>query len=208
MEIKLKIQHNYKSLVLDICKKPESLTVISSHPDFLELSILDHYSSLNSIEKDIILGTFTETVRRLLAAQEYVDYISREKALAFFYTWLEELEEIRPFLLVIDTGERHAALGRRYLKNLETPFHDFMETLLSEGVATGEISNRAFVVDKYPIMLWLQAQLLYGFWLRDESEARERTDAAVEKSVNFVFDLISQNLLDSGFDLLSFILKK
>ncbi len=208
MENPLKIQQLYKSLVLEICKKPESLTAISDLPDFQDLAILDHYSSLNSIEKDILLSTFTDTVRRLMDAKEYVDYIAREKALAFFYTWLEELEKIRPFLKLIDEGERHVITGRRYLKKLEAPFRDFIEDLLAEGVATGELAKRPFVLDKYHVMLWLQVQLLYGFWIRDESEARERTDAAVEKSVNFVFDLMSQNLLDSGIDLLTFILKK
>ena len=44
-------------------------------------------------------------------------------------------------------------------------------------------------------------------WLKDESKAFETTDAAIEKSVNLAFELLSQGPLDSIIDFGRFALK-
>jgi hypothetical protein len=46
------------------------------------------------------------------------------------------------------------------------------------------------------------------FHLRDSSPRYERTDAFIEKSTTVLFDLIGRQVLDSGFDLLRFLLPK
>jgi hypothetical protein len=45
-----------------------------------------------------------------------------------------------------------------------------------------------------------------AFNLKDESEKFERTDAFIEKSTTVFFDLMGRQVLDSGFDLVRFML--
>jgi hypothetical protein len=43
------------------------------------------------------------------------------------------------------------------------------------------------------------------FWRDDESAGFEKTDAAIEKSVNLAFDLIGKGAVDSAFDFAKFL---
>jgi len=46
---------------------------------------------------------------------------------------------------------------------------------------------------------------LLVFWKEDESPGFEKTDAAVEKSVNLAFDLIGKGAVDSFIDFAKFL---
>jgi hypothetical protein len=43
------------------------------------------------------------------------------------------------------------------------------------------------------------------FWAHDESANFEKTDAAIEKSVNLAFDLIGKGILDNALDFGKFL---
>jgi hypothetical protein len=43
------------------------------------------------------------------------------------------------------------------------------------------------------------------FWKEDDSAGFEKTDAAVEKSVNLAFDLIGKGAVDSAIDFAKFL---
>jgi ubiquinone biosynthesis protein COQ9 len=58
----------------------------------------------------------------------------------------------------------------------------------------------------YPRALRLLLRSVVAFHLKDESTKFERTDAFIEKSVAVLFDLMGRQVLDSGFDLLRFLL--
>ena len=52
---------------------------------------------------------------------------------------------------------------------------------------------------------WLQALFVLKYWLDDNSNQFEMTDAAIEKAVNLSFQLIKSNTLDSLLDFGKFI---
>jgi hypothetical protein len=76
--------------------------------------------------------------------------------------------------------------------------------LVLEGISSEEIANRQLIVDKYKYMMWIQPVSIFKFWVRDGSENFEDTDALIEKAVNFSFDLMRSNGMDSFFDLAKF----
>lgn len=208
MDTKAQIQQAYVALVVSKCKKPEGFEVFSDHLRSVNIELNGTYHSLTRIERDVVLGTFTETIRRLENEPEYLEFSTREKVLACYYTWLEELGEIREFLKILSKNSLISLSTERFLKSVEPVFKNYIEDLLHEGSDTGEIAERKIIESRYPVMLWYNSRFIFQFWLHDDSVEFERTDAAVEKSVNFVFDLLAPNLIDSGFDFLRFLIGK
>jgi hypothetical protein len=84
-------------------------------------------------------------------------------------------------------------------------FIDYARDLLAEGRESKEVEPRPFLTDRYPNALWGQTLYLLDFWLRDVSKNFEKTDTAIEKTVNTSFDLIGRSPLDSLFDLAKFM---
>ncbi len=72
--------------------------------------------------------------------------------------------------------------------------------MVEEGISGQEISSRSRLSDTYDRLFWYQFLFLLNFWKKDRSKAFEKTDAAIEKSVNLSFDLIEKNAIDSALD--------
>ncbi len=208
MDTPSQIQLAYRAYVEDRCKKPESFEAFSAYLKSQDIELKGSYHSLTRIERDIVLGTFTESLHRLENAEEYLEYSTREKVLACYYTWLEELGEIRTFLKVLSQHSMISLTTERFLKSVEPVFKAYIEDLLNEGSDTGEIADRKIIESRYPAVLWYNTRFIIQYWLHDDSQDYERSDAAVEKAVNFVFDLLAPNLLDSGFDFFRFLISK
>ena len=153
-----------------------------------------------------VLDGFDRCLNRLASAPEFEDYSAREQMLAFYFTWVEEL---KPIKMLIQEADKKALPGfvPLWLKEVETPFKAFVEDLLAAASESGEVAGRSIISDRYKDIFWLQTRFLLYQWLRDESQEEERTDALIEKTVHFCFDLLNPNLIDSGFDLLKFLIK-
>ncbi|MGO1751977.1 MAG: TetR family transcriptional regulator C-terminal domain-containing protein, partial [Psychroflexus sp.] len=55
---------------------------------------------------------------------------------------------------------------------------------------------------------WLQFLFLLKFWKEDDSASFEKTDVAIEKSVNTIFDILDNSALERVFDLGKFLYKE
>ena len=53
--------------------------------------------------------------------------------------------------------------------------------------------------------LWMQVGFVFRYWVEDRSPRFEKTDAAIEKSVNLAFDLMGKSALDSFLDFAKFL---
>lgn len=87
-------------------------------------------------------------------------------------------------------------------------FTDFAEEVLLGGIENGEVANRDKLNNYYKDIMWMQFQFLVSFWNRDSSQGFEKTDAAIEKSVNVWFDLIERGALESALDFGKFMLQQ
>ena len=67
------------------------------------------------------------------------------------------------------------------------------------------IENRKVIVSKYAEGLWVNFLFVYSFWLKDESNAFEKTDEAIERSINLAIDLMGKSALDSALDFGKFL---
>jgi hypothetical protein len=161
------------------------------------------YSNINALASDIWNGFFEDTKNQIQADEQYQSFSVREKLLAFFYTWLENLRKYRSFIILVADGKKMWE-NKGQFDTFKTNFRQYAQELLNEAVETGEAENRNFLNQAYPSLLWANAMYLLRFWLKDKSKNFEQTDAAVEKITNVFFDLVGKTFLDSLFDFAKF----
>lgn len=189
---------------------PKTVFAFADAQGITEGEFYRHYASFAVIDREAWAEFGREA--RAQAAQEpaWQGYGAREKLLAFYYTLLEILKNNRSFaLLTLGRSQRRQfAVVPTVLKQFEAEFKEFVEEILHEGRATGEVASRPFLQDGYGRIFLRQLQFLLLYFVRDESANFERTDAAVEKTVTLSFDLVGRNTFDSALDFGRFLLQK
>ena len=200
------ILEGFVSHVLEHGKEPASIFKFAKDLKINEVEFYNYFTSFDVIKSSIWVALFEETHRQLEEQEVYKEYAVREKFLSFLFTWVEELKKNRSYLLSL-YGNKVTTF-----KNLPTDtrefkekFSDFASELILEGKETQEIASRPLITEKYDEALWLQVGFVFRYWLDDNSPRFEKTDAAIEKSVNFAFDLMGKSALDSFLDLAKFL---
>ncbi len=223
METLEKIRKAYTEYVLENGKQPTSVFQFAKKQKLSEAEFYDYYTSFDAIEADVWLAFFADAKRAIEADETYQAYSVREKLLAFYYTWIEMLKAQRSFAVYSYGRLRgmaddpaamspigRAGVGRRQSRSpqvlmpFKEAFYDFARDLLAEGRESREVEPRPFLTDRYPNALWTQTLFILEFWVRDVSKGFEKTDTAIEKSVNTAFDLIGRSPLDTLFDFAKF----
>lgn len=192
-------QELYIQFVLENSKRPTSAYEFCKFAGQTEEAYYENYGTIDALESDIWLGFFLETKNQIQADEQYQAYSVREKLLAFDYTWIENLKPRRSFITLIMQRKNQVAF-----KKFKEQFEIYAQELLAEALETGEAQNRNVINSIYPKMLWMQTLYLLHFWLKDASSNFEQTDAAIEKSVNFFFDLTGRSFIDSLVDFAKF----
>jgi AcrR family transcriptional regulator len=200
------ILEGFVSHVLEHGKEPASIFKFAKDLKIKEAEFYNYFTSFDAIKSAIWVALFGETHRQLEEQEVYKEYAVREKFLSFLFTWVEELKKNRSYLLALYSNKVTT------FKNLPTDtrefkdkFSDFASELILEGKETQEIATRPLITEKYDEALWLQVGFVFRYWLDDTSPRFEKTDAAIEKSVNFAFDLMGKSALDSFLDLAKFL---
>ncbi len=205
MENRAKLQQAFQQYVLTRGERPISVRQITDQADLPEAAFYEVYNSIRTLEKDI-WRTFVENTRQQLRDSEvYPTYTTREKLLAFYYTWLEVLKENRSYVLYVAEQLRRGRATRGQFSWFMDDFTAYIDDLVREGQETGEIAQRPFITDLYGRVLYRQALFLLRVFVRDDSDNFETTDAAIEKAVHFAFDIIGRNAVDSGLDFVRFL---
>ena len=204
---KEKLQQAYLSYVEAHNKRPESVLIFAKSLNLTEAEFYNQYGSWSSLEADMFLGFMKEAIEVLEASKEFSEFSVRERILSFFFTWIGKMQEHRSFVLFIHEQDATPFLGQGYLKQTKDTFVSFARKLIKAGIESEEIADRWLVSRTYKQALWVQASAIYNYWISDASANFEKTDAFIEKLVNFFFDLIQPNALDSGFDLAKFVLQ-
>lgn len=229
MECRVLIHKEYIFYTLKNNKRPQSVQAFVAPISLQEKDFYHLFSSFDELEKDIFSSFVAETIQKLEGDDLFRQYDSREKMLAFYYTWFELLKNHRSFIAFMEQQKsfwfklpsylpfgnfvfkfllkQALANVRPYMTSAKKPFKNFMKAIVNEGI--GEtIADRFWITSQYDELLWGMTILLYYFWMTDNSPKFERTDAAVEKAVNWAFDLMRPNSWDSGFDLAKFLVSE
>ncbi|MEK6476708.1 TetR family transcriptional regulator C-terminal domain-containing protein [Catalinimonas sp. 4WD22] len=203
-----KIKDAYVDYLLEHGKQPASVYQFMKGLKMKEGVFYDYYNSFSAIDKDVWKGYLDETLSRIRSESVYNEYTVREKLLAFYYTWIEVLKDNRSYVTYSVGQVKRKGLMRTntdFLSAFKSSFLDYANELLSEGKETEEIVDRPIVGNRYDEGLWQQLLFVLKFWVNDDSQGFERTDAAIEKAVNLSFDLMSRSALDAAFDFARFL---
>ncbi len=200
-----KIKSAYIDYINENGTRPASIFKFVRDLKVKEEDFYNHFNSFDNIEKEIWSDFFDSTVKTLTSDDVYSEYSSREKLLAFFYTWIENLKSQRSYILQSIPGKVRPEITPYYLSSVKDAFKEWTTNLLSEAKETDEVVARPIIGDRYTDAVWLQFLFILGFWIKDDSKAFEKTDAAIEKSVNLAFDLMGKGPLDAMLDFGKFL---
>lgn len=191
------IKKGYLDYVLTHNEKPKSVysfvkKLKISEPDFYE-----YYASFESIEKTIWVELTAETIDTLQQQEVWEGYSSRDKILAFFYSYVEVLKKQRSFIIYSLKASGNGFSTPEVLSGVKPIFEHFSEEIINEGLESGELAQRRFLSKKYKDALWLQFAFIVKFWINDSSSGFEKTDEAIEKGINVTFDLFQHSPIDN-----------
>ena len=135
-------------------------------------------------------------------------YPNREKMLAFFYTFFEVLTANRSYVLFSLQEQKDSLKNLEQLRDLRLKVRDFAGELIEQ--ANDDKTSR---LTKNPVSVfsegaWLQTLFLMKYWMDDNSARFEKTDVAIEKSVNAIFDVFNTTPLESVLDFGKFLFKE
>lgn len=199
------IIEQYIAFVIDSGQPPASVHAFTSYAGMEEKDFYVHFASFKILEEAVFIQLLEDNLATLEQDEMYQAYSIREKLLAFYFGFFEKALAQRSFFKAISTQPIHKPGGFQQFKSR---IEEHFKALVTEGLESGEIPNRLSLHNIYPQAAWGKFLLLYGFWLKDESAQFEKTDEAIEKSVNLVMDLVSRNGLDSGLELGKFIFQQ
>ncbi len=200
------ILEGFVNHVLEHGSTPKSVFKFAKDLKMKEEEFYTYFTSFESIKSAIWVSIFESTLEQIESQEVFKEYSVREKFLSFLFTWIEELKKNRSYLLSLYQDKTQSMKSLPLdAKEFKEKFKDFAGEIILEGKETQEIANRPIISDRYDEALWLQAAFVFRYWLDDRSPRFEKTDAAIEKSVNLSFDLMGKSALDSFLDFAKFL---
>lgn len=199
------IKKAYREYLLTQGKKPASVFMLCQQLGISEDEFYNHFGSLDAIERAIWQGYILNTRKRLEADQNFAGFTAREKILTFYFTMAESLKSERSFVLHQLNGWKKPGTMPTFLKGFKTSFDEWIKGVIAQGIQAGEIAKRPYLDERYHMLFWLHLMFILQFWSHDDSSGFEKTDAAIEKSVNLAFDLIGKGILDNAIDFGKFL---
>ena len=191
------LTENYPKSVYNFCKKN----------DIQEKTFYKDFGSLDAIKK-MIWQSFYENTMSLLEKDKNFDVSSpKEKLLSFYFTFFEVLLLNRSYVLFVLSEEEKILSKMSNLKTLRILFKGFATELIEEG----NINKSSYIQHSPKIFseaAWLQLCFLLKFWVEDTSESFEKTDQAIEKSVQTAFDVFENTPLSTLIDFGKFLWKE
>ena len=205
MDLKQKIYDAYSTQVLEHEKEPKSVYLFCKKNKIEETDFYKSFASLEDI-KESIFSKFFDNAYMLISKEKGFDaQVPKEKLLSFYFTFFEVLLINRSYVLFIlsNSGEKMKKLSS--LRRLRNSFKQFGSGLIEQGN-----TSKQSILTKHPELIfsegaWLQLLFLLKFWMEDSSPSFEKTDMAIEKSVQTVFELFDNTPLDSVIDFGKFL---
>ena len=201
------IQKAYIDFVLTEGEQPKSVYIFAKKNKMTEEEFYKFFSSFEAIEQNIWTGFAVKTIAEIKAQEVWAQYSAREKALSYFYSFFELLKGSRSFV-VYSVKKQHKTFSTpQVFQGIKDVFEGFCNDLITEGLASNELSERKFFSNRYKDALWVQLVFVLNFWINDNSTGFEKTDEAIEKGINVTFDLFQRSPIDNLFEYGKFLAK-
>ncbi len=194
------IKKAYIDFVLTNGEQPKSVYIFVKKLKISEADFYNFYASFESIEKMIWVELLMETIDQIQTQELWAQYSSREKMLSFFYSYVELLKANRSYVTYSLKSHGKKLGTPEVLSGVKPIFENFAETVINEGLESGELADRKFFSKRYKDALWIQYAFILNFWIDDDSTGFEKTDEAIEKGIQVTFDLFQRSPIDNLFE--------
>ncbi|MCS6789578.1 MAG: TetR family transcriptional regulator C-terminal domain-containing protein [Bacteroidia bacterium] len=200
LPLETRIQELYKQLVVEDKIAKMNVYSFCKALDISEADFYKHFASLDAIGRKIWSSYADEVISALKSSETYNSYTAREKILAYFFTFFENVVKDRTFI-------RKTYTQFTLLRSYQRKFRTHIAEVIQEGVIADEIQSR-HLENLYLDVLWGIHWGLIQFWLNDESPNFEDTEKAIETYMRVPLELMGQNVLDSAYEALRFTLSR
>jgi hypothetical protein len=183
---------------------PHTVHAFCKSLNLSERDFFQEFASLDSVESAIWGDWISGLAAKVSSGAEWKDFSARHRYLAFLFAFTESSLDWRS-LMISRFSHLAPVASPPFLKAFEEHFKTFASDIIDHGLSTGEIASRGPLQSLYPAVLYIHFRAVIAFLLKDESQRFERTDAFIEKTVAFAFDVIRTQAIDSAFDLARFL---
>jgi len=204
METRTRIVEAFTTHLREHGTPPHTVHAFCKSLDLTERDFFQEFASLDSVESAIWGDWILELTTKVSSGAEWKDFSARHRYLTFLFAFTESSLDWRS-LLISRFSHLAPVASPAFLKAFEDHFKTFAFDIISHGISTGEIASRGSLQTLYPAVLYVHFRAVISFLLKDESQRFERTDAFIEKTVAFAFDVIRTQAIDSAFDLARFL---
>jgi hypothetical protein len=199
------IKSAFKEQYLLAGKPPASVYKFCVDIGIKEEDFYSFFGSFDSLERSIWNDFIAHTTRRLQSDESFSQFTARERVLTLYFVLFEEIRPHRSYILLQLQQIHRMEITPPFLREFRKTFETFVSSILAHGNQSGEVATRPFVTERYPLLFWMHFGFLLMFWKNDDSRDFEKTDVAIEKSVNLAFDLIGKGAIDSAIDFGKFL---
>jgi len=206
-DLKQKIENKYWESILETHQSPASIFKFCKDLGISEKSFYEYFSSFESIEGEYWEKLVNQTTEALDQDEETPHYDAKQRLLAFYFTFIEALLENRSRFTTSFPSMKNVT-DWTSLISFDRAFRLFSESIITQAVEEGAIDDRKRLNDVYPHALLLQFKVILEFYRNDSSKQFQDTDAFIEKSVRFFFDGAKLPLIESGLDLIRFLVPR
>lgn len=205
--MKNQIVSEYVKYCLKQGHAPANVFLFCEHLDVTETEFYSHFSSLEKVEESVLVIRWQDVASKFFQDQQFATYGITEKLLTLHFAFIENLREIRSYLLWKFRDWKNPTDQMKGLMGLREAFQSTVKPMLDVASASGEIPDRN-VISKLNIeALGMNLAFVIHFWLKDDSTDFERTDACIEKSVQLTMDFVGRNAVDKLFDFGKFLIQ-
>lgn len=198
----------YMNQVLENGEAPKSIYKFSKALGSTESEFYAHFGSFEALREEIWNEFYQQSIALMQKSKEVQDYSTREKMLTFFFTFFELLTANRSYVLLVLKEHRAPLKNLSQLKGLRKNIKQFSVNLIQ--VANENQQHKLLKRNEtvFSEGMWVQTLFLLKFWMDDNSPKFEKTDVAIEKSVNTGFDVFDHAPLERMLDFGKFLWKE
>lgn len=198
----------YMEDVLENEQRPKSVYKFAKNHEFTEEKFYTFFGSFEGLRKEIWHQFYQKSIELMNESKEVESFESREKLLTFFFTFFEMLTVNRSYILFALQEQPEPIKNMAQLRRLRKDIKGFAKDLIGEDNETKNVKLLKRNTQLFSEGAWVQTLFLLKFWIHDNSAEFEKTDIAIEKSVNTIFDVFDNTPLERVFDFGKFLWKE
>ena len=139
------LEHHYWHIILTHGKRPVNVYAFVQELEIEETEFYKHVASFEALEARYWERLVEESIAVLGDDDDYADYSSDQKLLAFFYTFFQHAQKHRSRMV-----EFFPSPGcSKVIKPMRKRFLHYAKEIVDQGLEEGSVADRKNLTDKY-----------------------------------------------------------